>query len=69
MTTFVNLVLPLINSTIALIEEACCNVTGIPWFHKLLNQPTTDYIELRVCCDQELDDEDVAVGFYEFYVK
>ena len=24
-----------------LIEEACCNVTGIPWFHKAPKHPTT----------------------------
>ena len=52
-----------------LVEEACCNVTGIPWFHKVFQQHTTDYIELRICCDQGLNDEDVAVGFYEIYVK
>ena len=52
-----------------LIERACCNVTGIPWFHKVLNQPTTDYIELRVCGDQGSADEDSPVGFYEIYVK
>ena len=52
-----------------LIEEACCNVTGIPWFHKVLNQTTTDYIELRVCCDQDIGDEDAPVGSYEMFVK
>ena len=52
-----------------LIEEVCCNVTGIPWFHKVLNQTITDYIELRVCGDQGSADEDSPVGFYEIYVK
>ena len=52
-----------------LIEEECCNAPGIPWFHKPLQQPTTDYIELRVCCDQELSDEDVPVELVEIYVK
>ena len=32
-------------------EGPCCNAPGIPWFHKILNFPTTDYIELRVCGD------------------
>ena len=28
---------------------ACCQATGIPWFHKVLNTSTTDFIELRIC--------------------
>ena len=52
-----------------LIEEECCNVTGIPWFHKPLQQPTTDYIELRVCCDQEISNEDVPINLVELYTK
>ena len=52
-----------------LIEKDCCNVTGIPWFHKVFQQPTTDYIELRVCSNQGIQDEDVPVSSYEIFVK
>ena len=52
-----------------LIEEECCNVTGIPWFHKPLQQPTTDYIELRVCANQEISNEDAPVNLVELYTK
>ncbi len=52
-----------------LIEEECCNAPGIPWFHKLLQQPTTDYIELRVCGDGYIVNEDVPVGIVEIYTK
>ena len=52
-----------------LIEEECCNAPGIPWFHKPLQQPTNDYIELRVCCDQGVDDEDAPVSLVEIYTK
>ena len=52
-----------------LIEQECCNVTGIPWFNKVLEQPTTDHIELRVCCDQSINDEDNPVELYEIYIK
>ena len=52
-----------------LIEEACCNVTSIPWFHKTLYQPTTEYIELRVCSDENINLEDIPYSFYEIYVK
>ena len=52
-----------------LIEEECCNATGIPWFHKPLQQPTTDYIELRECGDQGVGDEDAPVSLVEIYTK
>ena len=51
------------------IEKPCCQGPDIPWFHKTFNFSTTDYIELRVCGNQEVTDEDVPVGFYEIYVK
>ena len=51
------------------IEGGCCRATGLPWFHKTLSTPTSDYIELRLCCDQDTSDEDVPVGLYEIYVK
>ena len=52
------------------IETECCQVPGIPWFHKVLDTPTMDDIELRVCADQHsTDDEDSPVTLYEIYVK
>ena len=51
-------------------DRACCNVPGIPWFHRDYgNTTSTDYIELRVCGDEGTSDEDVPVGHYEIYVK
>ena len=49
------------------LEGTCCAATGLPWFNKILNTTTTDYLELRVCGDQS--DDDVPVSFYELYVK
>ncbi|XP_019855032.1 PREDICTED: uncharacterized protein LOC109583938 [Amphimedon queenslandica] len=52
------------------LEASCCSAPGIPWFHRDYgNTTTTDYIELRVCSDQENANEDSPVGFYEIYVK
>ena len=52
------------------LETPCCNVTGIPWFHRDYGSTTTtDYIELRVCANQQSSNEDTSVGFYEIYVK
>ena len=42
-------------------EGFCCTAPGLPWFHKVLNTTTTDYLELRVCADKETTaDEDVS---------
>ena len=49
-------------------EGPCCDVSGLPWFHKNVTL-TTDYIELRVCLDQGTDNEDVLFEEYEIYVK
>ena len=51
-------------------ETLCCSASGLPWFHRDYGSTTTtDYIELRVCADQETTDEDVPVSFYEIYIK
>ena len=51
-------------------ESPCCNVPGIPWFHRDYgNTTTTDYIELRVCGDEGTDNEDTPVSYYEIYVQ
>ena len=51
-------------------EQQCCSSDlNLPWFHKVLLSPTTDYIEFRVCADQGTDNEDVLFAEYEIYVK
>ena len=50
-------------------ETNCCQRTLIPWFYKSFTHSTTDYIEMRICCDEGTSDEDVPVGKYEIYVK
>ena len=50
------------------LEQECCKAPGLPWFHKVLNSTTTDYIELRVCADQYTNNEDVPVANFEIYV-
>ena len=51
------------------LEQTCCQAPGLPWFHKILKSTTTDYLEMRVCADQDTNDEDVPVNFYEIYIK
>ena len=50
-------------------EVPCCNVPGSPWFYKSFPKPSTDFLEMRVCCDQDTSDEDSPVGNYEIYVQ
>ena len=50
-------------------ETGCCQRPLIPWFYKSIGYYTTDYIEMRICCDEGTNDEDVAVEQYELYVK
>ena len=51
------------------LEGVCCTAPGLPWFNKVLNTTTTDYLELRVCADEGAKNEDTPVSFYELYVK
>ena len=51
------------------IEGHCCNVPGIPWLNKALNSPTTDDIELRVCGNEPISNEDTPISQYEIYIK
>ena len=49
--------------------STCCSFNNPPWFCKQLPQPTTDDIELRLCCDEPIFLEDAPLEFIEIYVK
>ena len=49
--------------------STCCEFNTPPWFCKELPQPTTDDIELRLCVDEGLDNEDVLLEQYEIFVQ
>ena len=49
--------------------NTCCSFNNPPWFHKLLPQPTTDDIEMRVCTNYPQDDEDIAIETIELLVQ
>ena len=51
------------------LEEDCCTVPGLPWFHKVLASSTTDFLEMRICADEVLSNEDIPVELYEIYVN
>ena len=51
-------------------EGTCCNGTNSPpWFSVQLPAPTTDAIEVSICCDQHTSDEDVPVKLVEIFVQ
>ena len=50
-------------------NDYCCSSPSLPWFHRQYNTSTTDHMELRVCADQETNDEDVPISFYDIYVQ
>uniref|UniRef100_A0A1X7T837 Uncharacterized protein n=1 Tax=Amphimedon queenslandica TaxID=400682 RepID=A0A1X7T837_AMPQE len=51
-------------------EAPCCTSADLPWFFRDYGNATiTDYIELRVCGDEEWTNEDTPVQLYEIYVK
>ncbi len=49
--------------------STCCVFNNPPWFCKQLPQPTTDNIELRICGDQNIDDEDIPIEIAEIYIR
>ena len=51
-------------------EGSCCEGTqSPPWFSVQLPAPTTDMIEVSICCNQDTDDEDTPVELIEIYVQ
>ena len=48
--------------------NTCCTFNTPPWFMKQLPSPTTDDIEMRLCCNQYRSDEDITVETIELYV-
>ena len=49
--------------------STCCRFNSPPWFCKQLSQPTSDDVELRLCADQNLANEDILIELVELYVQ
>ena len=49
-------------------SNPCCSFNNPPWFYKQLPQPTTDDLEMRVCRDEDVSNEDIALESVEIYV-
>ena len=51
------------------VSGSCCTFNSPPWFCKNLSTPTTDDIQLRLCLDEALNNEDVLFETVELYVQ
>ena len=49
-------------------DSTCCDLNNVPWFCTILPRPTTDDLELRICNDSPLSDEDTLVYLYDISV-
>ncbi len=49
--------------------NSCCQFNSPPWFCKELPQPTTDNIEVRMCKDQVLFNEEIPFELIDLYVQ
>ena len=50
-------------------DSTCCSFNNPPWFCKQLPQPTTDDIELRLCGNDPISNEDTPLEMVEIYIK
>ena len=49
--------------------SSCCTFISPPWFNVQLSSPTTDDIEVRICGDSGIANEDTPIQLIELYVK
>jgi len=49
--------------------SSCCTFNSPPWFNVTLSPPTTDDIEVRICGDEPIGNEDTPIQLIKLYVK
>ena len=50
-------------------NSTCCEFNNPPWFCRQLPRPTTDDIELRICGDEDTDNEDTPIEQVQIYIR
>ena len=50
------------------VEAPCCTHPNMPWFTKTLGETTTEDIQLRLCHEQGIDDEETLLQLISLYV-
>ena len=53
------------------LETTCCNPMSqsLPWFCTTLPTPVSGEIEVRLCMDEPIGNENIALQFFELYIK
>ena len=51
------------------LESTCCDPPNLPWFCKELPQSTTDDLEVRICGDENLSNEDTPIDLVQLYIQ
>ena len=51
------------------LESTCCNFNTPPWFCKDLSTSSTDDVELRICGNENTDNEDTPIEIVELFVQ
>ena len=51
------------------LTSSCCTFNSPPWFNVTLPSPTTDDIEVRICNQVPITEDDTPVQLMELYVK
>ena len=49
-------------------EVTCCDSSNLPWFCKSFPTPISKDLEVRICLDEAVENENVAIGFFELYI-
>ena len=50
-------------------EITCCNPPDLPWFCKTFPNPISEDLEVRICTDEALYNENVAIESFELYIQ
>ena len=51
------------------LETTCCNPPNQAWFCKTLPTPISGDMEVRICTDEAISNENVALEYFELYIK
>ena len=51
------------------VEAPCCTHPNMPWFSKTINKTTTEDIQLRLCQDEPLGNEETLLQLIALYVQ
>ena len=50
-------------------DSTCCQFNTPPWFCTELPQPTSDDLEIRICGDEPVSNEDVVISMIDIYIR